>query len=64
MRIMDRECSVLFSEIERLEMFRKMQDMRLENLINLVCDPLLCSLGEPQINTWRSVGIQQCQLQR
>lgn len=39
MRIMDRECIVLLSEIERLEMFRKMQDMRLENLVNLVCDP-------------------------
>lgn len=36
MRIMDRECNVLLSEIERLEMFRRMQDMRLENLINLV----------------------------
>ncbi|KAJ3573123.1 hypothetical protein NP233_g2634 [Leucocoprinus birnbaumii] len=33
--IMDRECKVLLSEIERLEMFRKMQDMRLENLVNL-----------------------------
>jgi len=35
MLIMERECNVLVSEIERLEMFRKMQDMRLENLINL-----------------------------
>lgn len=35
-QIMERECNVLLSEIERLEMFRKMQDMRLENLVNLV----------------------------
>lgn len=34
-QIMERECNVLVSEIERLEMFRKMQDMRVENLVNL-----------------------------
>ncbi|KAF9446764.1 hypothetical protein P691DRAFT_803529 [Macrolepiota fuliginosa MF-IS2] len=35
MHVMDRECNVLVSEIDRLEMFRKTQDMRLENLVNL-----------------------------
>jgi len=32
---MDRECNTLISEIDRLEMFRKIQDMRLENITNL-----------------------------
>ena len=35
-QLMERECATLISEIERLEMFRAMQDMRLENVMNLV----------------------------
>ena len=35
-RLMERECATLISEIERLEMFRAMQAMRLENVMNLV----------------------------
>jgi len=35
-QLMNRECDTLVSEIERLEMFRRMQEMRLENVINLV----------------------------
>jgi hypothetical protein len=35
-KIMDRECDTLISEIDRLEMFRAMQEMRVENMINLV----------------------------
>ncbi|KAF8199527.1 hypothetical protein BJ912DRAFT_921939 [Pholiota molesta] len=34
-KIMDRECDTLISEIDRLEMFRGMQEMRIENMINL-----------------------------
>jgi len=34
-KIMDRECNTLISEIDRLEMFRKIQEMRLENITNL-----------------------------
>ena len=36
-RLMDRECANLLTEIERLEMGRKMQDRRLKNVMNLVC---------------------------
>lgn len=35
-QLMNRECDTLVSEIERLEMFRGMQEMRLENVIKLV----------------------------
>jgi hypothetical protein len=35
-QLMHRECDTLVSEIKRLEMFRGMQEMRLENVINLV----------------------------
>lgn len=35
-QLMERECSTLISEIERLEVFRAMQAMRLENVMNLV----------------------------
>lgn len=34
--LMDRECDTLISEIERLEMYRRMQEMRVENVMNLV----------------------------
>ncbi|KAF9467131.1 hypothetical protein BDZ94DRAFT_1249633 [Collybia nuda] len=34
--LMDRECHYLLSEIERLEMGRRMQDKRLKNVMNLV----------------------------
>jgi len=34
--LMNQESETLLSEIERLEMFRKMQEMRLENVMNLV----------------------------
>ncbi|KAF9007638.1 hypothetical protein BDQ17DRAFT_1351039 [Cyathus striatus] len=34
-QLLERECDNLLSEIERLEMSRKMQDMRLDNVINL-----------------------------
>jgi Mg2+ and Co2+ transporter CorA len=33
--LMERECDTLVSEIERLEMFRRMQEMRLDNVMNL-----------------------------
>ncbi|KAJ3510345.1 hypothetical protein NLJ89_g4728 [Agrocybe chaxingu] len=33
--LLERECDTLVSEIERLDMFRRMQEMRLENVINL-----------------------------
>ncbi|PPQ91004.1 hypothetical protein CVT25_013929 [Psilocybe cyanescens] len=33
--VMSRECDTLMSEIERLEMFRRMQEMRLDNVMNL-----------------------------
>jgi len=36
MQLMNRECDTLVSEIERLEMFRAMQEMRLKNVIDLV----------------------------
>jgi len=35
-KFMEKETETLLSEIERLEMFRKMQEMRLENIMNLV----------------------------
>jgi len=35
-QLMNRECDTLVSEIERLEMFRGMQEMRLKNAIDLV----------------------------
>lgn len=38
--LMQRECSNLLTEIERLEMSRRMQDRRLKNVLNLVCVPL------------------------
>jgi hypothetical protein len=44
-QIMDRECDKLLSEIERLGMFRGMQEMRLENVIKLVGFFLLQLLG-------------------
>lgn len=34
--VMTRECANLLSEIERLEMGRRMQDKRLKNVMNLV----------------------------
>ncbi|KAF8150601.1 hypothetical protein B0H34DRAFT_665532 [Crassisporium funariophilum] len=34
-KLMERECDTLISEIERLEMLRRMQDMRVENVMNL-----------------------------
>ncbi|KDR66162.1 hypothetical protein GALMADRAFT_148072 [Galerina marginata CBS 339.88] len=33
--LLNKECDNLISEIERLEMFRRMQEMRLENVLNL-----------------------------
>ena len=41
--LMERECSNLQGEIDRLEMGRKMQDKRLRNVMNLVCDELTVS---------------------
>lgn len=35
--LMTRECDNLISEIDRLEMGRRMQDKRLKNVMNLVC---------------------------
>lgn len=35
-QLMNRECDTLVSEIERLEMFRGMQESRLKNAIDLV----------------------------
>jgi len=35
--LMTRECDTLLSEIDRLQKFRRTQEMRLENIINLVC---------------------------
>jgi len=42
-QIMNRECDTLLSEIERLGMSRRMQEMRLENVINLVRFFFYCS---------------------
>ncbi|KAH9481561.1 hypothetical protein JR316_0006088 [Psilocybe cubensis] len=35
MDVMNRECDTLLSEIERLDMYRRMQEMRLDNVVNL-----------------------------
>ena len=43
-QLMNRECDTLVSEIERLEMFRRMQEMRLENVMELVGFLLLLRL--------------------
>lgn len=37
-KLLEKECNNLLSEIDRLEMSRKMQDLRLKNVMNLVCD--------------------------
>lgn len=36
--LLKRECDTLLSEIERLEMSRGMQNKRLKNVMNLVCE--------------------------
>lgn len=40
-KLMEKECDNLLHQIERLDMGRKMQDKRLTNVMQLVCDRFL-----------------------
>lgn len=53
--VMNRECDTLLSEIERLEMYRRMQEMRLDNVVNLVSFSLTLSEVPFNYGLWGSI---------